>query len=195
MSKLKKSFPYLMLGAGLLMGLLVGVGMMIGVWYAAKQHPSPAAELKELFETRLHAAGAHGGKSMVMATGPIDDDVEGLFVVDNLTGDLYCWVVFSRTLGGGFVGQYKYNVAKDLGVQEGKTPDYVMVVGGVQTIRGGAVARPAKCVVYVGDSNTGNVAAYSLLWNLTSARDGAPQRGTLTLVAAGKVRPDAETDQ
>ena len=53
-------------------------------------------------EGRLHAAAAVQNEAYAMATGPIDEDVEGLFILNVLTGDLQCSVMSIRT--GRFAG-------------------------------------------------------------------------------------------
>ena len=83
---------------------------------------------------------------------------------------------------------FKYNVINDLGVQQGKDPNYVMVTGQTQFLRGTGVTTPAMCVLYVMDANTGNFAAYGLAWNRTMARGPQVQTGTLTLLQQGKAR-------
>ncbi len=173
----------LMLLAGLAMGLLVGVGMMIGTLVAAKQVPTTGLQFPE---TLLHATASHSGKSMAMATGYVDDEAEGVFILDYLTGDLQCFVLNPRTIQWG--GMFKYNVISDLGVQQGKEPNYVMVTGQVQFRRGAGAQMPAMCVVYVADANTGNFAAYGMLWDRTMAAGGRPQEGMLKLLSTGKAR-------
>jgi len=175
--------PTLMLGAGLTLGLLVGVGMLVGALTASKMQ-SPASV--SFPETLLHATASHSGETLALATGQIDSDIEGLFVLDFLTGDLQCWVIYPRL--GKIGAQYKHNVINDLGVQQGKKPSYVMVTGGAEIIRGASANTPAMCILYVADSNTGNVAAYTLLWNRNLHRAGAPQGGGFTLLATGKAR-------
>ncbi len=197
MSKMKRSLPLVMLCLGLMIGLSVGVGMMfgtlatVGYW----QQASSQAEPPQLWETQLHALGAHGGDKLAMSTGPIDEDTEGLFVLDFLTGDIYCWVVNPRNLlGSMFIGQFKHNVVADLGLDKGKAADYVLVTGTINAIRGGAAERPANCICYVGDANTGNVVAYTIAWNKTAANASVPQAGPFIKVAVGKARPDIERD-
>jgi hypothetical protein len=160
------------------MGLLVGVGLMIGTLVGVGHQQPPVV---------LHATASHGGQTFAMATGPVDTDVEGLFMLDYLTGELQCRVIYPHR-GGQFGGLYKHNVIADLGVQAGKKPDYVMVTGQASFTRGGATNTPAGCVVYVADANTGHFAAYSFMFNRTAYRAGAPQQGTFTLLGAGKAR-------
>ena len=175
-----RALRWVALGVGL--GLLVGVGMTVGTvigmraaaWSNAPQNAQAAFE-----EVRLRASGSHGAETLAMATGPIDSDGEGVFVLDFLTGDLQCFVLNPRI--GKFTGWFKTNVVKDLPVEKGKKPAYVMVTGAWNP-RGGSGSQPASCVVYVADSNTGLVAAYTFPWQRNAAAQAAPQAaGMLTL--------------
>jgi hypothetical protein len=173
-----------MLFAGLVMGLLVGVGMLLGTLATVRSFPAGGVSLPE---TLLHASASHSGKSMAMATGLIDEEVEGLFTLDYLTGDLQCYVLNSR-YPTQWSGMFKYNVIQDLGVEQGKDPNYVMVTGQAQFVRGTGTQTPAMCVLYVMDANSGNFAAYSLAWNRTMARQPQTQTGTLARLQTGKAR-------
>lgn len=184
MSQWLRRRPVVMLIAGLTMGLLVGVGMMIGTLTTLGRSSSPGLLLSE---TTLHAASAHGGKSLALATGMVDPEMEGLFTLDFLTGDLKCLVLNPRT-GAAGRGVFQHNVIADLGVQQGKEPDYVMVTGQANFVRGGAMTTPANCVIYVADANTGNFAAYSIFWNQNLAKAGQPQEGMFQKIFAGKAR-------
>ena len=64
-------------------------------------------------EFPLQAATATVGGSFAIATGMIDSDVEGLFVLDFVTGDLQCAVLNFRT--GKFNAVFRANVLQDLG--------------------------------------------------------------------------------
>jgi hypothetical protein len=123
---------------------------------------------------------------MAMATGYIDEEVEGVYILDYLTGDLQCFVLNPRS--GTWGGQFKYNVISDLGVQQGKDPNYVMVTGQVQFKGRTGAQTPAMCAVYVADANTGNFAAYGLWWNRNMSAGAAVQQGTLNLLGTGKAR-------
>ena len=81
-------------------------------------------------ETKLHAAAAVQNEAYAMATGPIDEDVEGVFILNVLTGDLQCSVMSIRT--GRFAGLFRTNVIKDLGLDPAKRPSYLMTTGQVQ---------------------------------------------------------------
>jgi len=175
--------PLGMLIVGLTMGLLVGIGMLVGALVSSAGRDAAPLALRE---TILNATATHSAKTMAMATGVIDTDVEGLFVLDYLTGELQCYVLYPRI--GQFGGVFKHNVIADLGVQQGKEPNFVMVTGQALFTRGAATATPAGCVVYVADANTGNFAAYTIMWNRTMFRANAPQQGTFTLLQVGKAR-------
>jgi hypothetical protein len=82
---------------------------------------------------------------------------------------------------------FKTNVIADLGIEQGKTPDYVMSAG-VADFRGPAGNQFGRSIVYVADGNTGNVACYAVPWNRAAVTGGAPQAGALARVAVGKAR-------
>lgn len=172
------------LAVGLLIGLAIGGAMTAGV-LIGKQSVVPDAALAEL---RLKAAASHGGETFAMATGLIDDGVEGLFCLDYLTGDLSCFVVNPRTGAPG--GVFKTNVGADMGSGEkGKKPSYVMVTGIFQA-RGGNYGNTqiASSLVYVADANTGTVAIYGMPWSKQATVGGITQGGKLVKVYSGKVR-------
>jgi hypothetical protein len=173
--------------AGLTAGLLLGLAVAVGVAIGTSVQPAPQMTLAErwLGETRLHASGATGGKSIALATGIIDEGTEGVFVLDFLTGDLQCWVINPRA--GRFFNTFKTNVIADLGIEQGKTPDYAMTSGMVD-FRGGAGSAFGRSVVYVADGNTGNVACYAVPWNRAASTAVAPQAGVLQRVDLGKAR-------
>jgi hypothetical protein len=178
-----KANSILMLAAGLCMGLLFGVGMLVGALAATSYFAESRIEFPE---TALHATASHGGNSLALATGSIDEESEGLFVLDYLTGDLQCWVLNSRT--GTFLGQFKHNVVADLGIEKGKQPDYAMVTGTISPRGFSGNVKPANSVLYVADCNSGNVAVYAVPWNRSAAAAFAPQTGAMTRLAVGKGR-------
>jgi len=164
--------------AGLLLGLAVAVGIFLGRF---SSHPAEAI--------RLNATASHGASSFAMATGPIDDTVEGLFCLDFVTGDLTCYVLNPRTGRG--AGLYKTNVTADLAPEKGKAPAYTLVTGGISITAGTTGnARPALSVIYVADANTGVVAGYSLDWNKQAVAAGTAQTGILKRVVYEKARAE-----
>lgn len=175
---MKKWLPF---GAGLGLGLVFGLGMLLGV----SINQQPQVELT-LPPQALHASATHGSSNFAIATGEIADGVEGVFFLDFLTGELQCHVPNARNpqAPGGL---FKHNVVADLGIERGKKPQYLMVTGRV-AFRGGGQLRPADCMVYVVDGNTGNFAAYILPWNRQASVVGAAQANPMTLLTKGRAR-------
>lgn len=186
MSRWFKQRPVAALACGLTIGLLIGVGMLAGALIAT-QSQSPSQLEIDWPETPLHATASHGESSLTMATGPIDEDAEGVFILDHLTGDLQCWVPSARKPGT-YAGLFTYNVLRDLDVGGDKQPKFVMVTGGVNFRGTTGAVRPAGTVVYVADANSGNVAIYSVPWNRSMASSGRPQNGQLLRMLTGKGR-------
>ena len=104
---------------------------------------------------------ASGGKQMSLATGRVDDGVEGVFALDHLTGDLYCWILSPRD--GTLARTLPTNVSVILNVDG--DADYMMCTG-ILDIRGGRTGgdRVGDSVVYVGDGNTGRVAGFTVIY-------------------------------
>jgi hypothetical protein len=169
----------LLAGCGL---SLLGAGLMVGALAAVAWH-EPASPIAEL---PLFAGASDTGESMSMATGPIDDEMEGLFILDFMTGELACAVLNSRTAAMG--GVFKTNVIKDLGIEEAKKPAYLMTTGAATFVGRTGNSQPARCVVYVCDQNTGNFGAYSLSWNRTAAQKGVMQTGALVILHKDNAR-------
>ncbi len=136
-------------------------------------------------ESQAHASGlpsfiesASGGNQLSMATGRIEDGIEAIFGLDHLTGDLFCWVL--NPTSGELATTFRLNVAGVLNV-EGDA-DYVMVTGLMDfRISRSNGRRISDSVVYIGDGNSGNVAAFSLVYD-----GSAVSRGD---IAAGELRP------
>jgi len=176
---------WVLVAAGLVLGLAVGGAMTVGV--VIGQRSNAPAGLPSLEELKLKAMSTHGGDNFAIATGPVDEDVEGLFTLDFLTGDLHCFVMNPR--GGGIAGAFKINVANDLEVQKGKKPNYLITTGQFNFSASYNNFKPAKCLVYVADGNSGDIACYTFPWSSTVTSSGG--LGTMlpmTLVYKGKTR-------
>lgn len=136
--------------------------------------------------TMLNATATSGGTTMAIATGPIQDGVEGFFILDFITGDLTCSVLNPRT--GALGGAYKANVVADLGVEQGKAPQYLMVTGSADFRTQGGNIAPAECVVYVADANTGRYVGYWLPWNRQAAQYNFAQASPMVVLGKGSAR-------
>lgn len=178
-----------------MIGLLVGTGMMVGTLCGLWSDTPDEPQLPELV---LHAEGASGCDTMAVATGLVDEEAEGLFTLDFVTGELSCFVIYTKgALAQQLGAVFKTNVAAALGgVQQGKKPHYLMVTGKANFLRGGATAvRPAMCVCYVVDTNSGKWVAYGIRWNPTSAARGMRQQDEMVPLATGNVRSGAIREQ
>src|SRR2546423_472901 len=101
-----------MLAAGFILGLTLGGAVALGV-LLGQRSTSPAG-MPSLAELKLKASASHGSDTFAIATGYVDEDVEGLYTLDFLTGDLQCFVVNPRN--GAMGGWFKTNVASVLSV-------------------------------------------------------------------------------
>ncbi|MBN1394115.1 MAG: hypothetical protein JW959_03740 [Pirellulales bacterium] len=152
---------------GLMGGLIVG-----GLW----------------FQTPLHATATDRIDTYGMATGAIDSDVEAVYFLDFLTGDLR-----AVTLGkqpGTWTGFFNANVAADLGVDPQKNPKYLMVTGFAYLRRaGGSRLQPSNAMCYVAEVTSGKVAAYSIPWSKSMYAAGQMQQQPMVLVGVTRFRP------
>ena len=115
-------------------------------------------------DTPLHAVATDRCETFAMATGPVDDEIEAVYFLDFLTGDLNAVVLGQQ--GNAFTAFYFYkNVINDLRVDPAKSPNFMMTTG-MANLRGmvGAV-RPSMSVVYVAEVTSGMVAAYAIPWS------------------------------
>lgn len=161
--------------------LLVLLGVVLGRMSGDRVAPGAAEILP-----KLQAVATHGADTFAMATGPVDEESEGLYMLDYLTGDLHCWVLNPRT--GKFGGVFKHNVWVDLGTPKTKNTKYVMVTGAAGFVRGGGSTRPAGSILYVADSVTGVVAAYNLAWDRSASASGRSQSGGFIKLDMGQAR-------
>jgi hypothetical protein len=146
------------------------------------------ARLRAL-ETRLLASAAHASGSLAVATGPIEAGLEGLFVLDSISGELTCGVLNPRT--GQMGGIFRRNVAADLGVVQGKQPKYMLVTGNLEPKGTVSNTRPALSLVYVADANSGNYVGYMLPWNSAALNQNLTQFQPMIPIGGGSARTPA----
>lgn len=120
-------------------------------------------------DTPLHAVATDRNETFAMASVPLDADVEAVFFLDFLTGNLRGRVL-NRV--GAFTIFYEHNVMQDLQIAAGKNPRFLMVTGTANLQRRGGSMQLGQSVLYVGEVTTGNVAAYAIPWN-NAARNAA----------------------
>jgi len=174
-------------------GSLVAIGVLLG-----SQLPNVGAnhELSgtrssvhdDLFgnfqRTLLHASSASTDNSYALATGPIDEEAEGVFVMDFQTGVLHCAVLNHRS--GKFGALFHANVAKDFGPS--KNSKYQLVTGLMEFRGSASTKRMGQSVAYVLDSASGKIRAYAVPWRREAAATGMPQIGLLRAIDELDVR-------
>ncbi len=94
-----------------------------------------------------------------MCTGTIDPEVEAVYLLDFVTGDLKAAVLSINTRM--FNTFYTHNVSKDFGSV--KNPKYLMVSGNADMRRQLAVP-VGEGVIYIAEMTSGQLAAYGLPW-------------------------------
>ena len=127
--------------------------------------------------TKLHGVATDRYENFAIATGPLDGEVEAVYFLDFLTGDLKAAVL--NINNGKFNAFFSYNILQDLGVDAAKNPRYLMVTGVADLRRiGGSNVQPSASVVYVAELTTGRIAAYAVPWNPTLHKQGAAFQGS-----------------
>jgi hypothetical protein len=182
MNRQRNRQTWLLVLLGFTGGLSLGLSLVVVALLTGFAAVGPERAVPEVL---LHATATHGSDTMAIATGSIDEGVEGFFVLDFLTGELTCQVLNPRT--GELGGVFRRNVAGDLGLEHGKQPKLLMVTGRSDLVYSGNV-RPAESFVYVADANTGRYVAYMLPWDRTRAVANFGQVNTMIPVGAGTAR-------
>lgn len=172
-------------------GLLLLIATAWGAFQLGATRQPAASFLASRIPQVLHADSASGGKTVSTATGRLDENTECLFVLDHQTGVLSCLIINPRTATTG--GVYVANVATQMQLDKLGDLDFVMVTGynafGVAGNTG--IMRPASCLCYVVEGNSGRAVAYSLSYNRTALQQGAVQQGALEVVWQGVFRQEA----
>ncbi len=136
----------------------------------------------------LHASATAVSENLAIATGLLGDDVEGLFVLDGLSGDLQCTVFNPRIRQ--FNSLFRRNVIVDMRLDATKKPEFLMVTGELGTLR--LIAEyMGQCIVYVVEVNTGTFVAYGVPWQRSAFNAGRAQMGELVVLYVGNVRTAA----
>jgi hypothetical protein len=144
-------------GLGVVIGIIIGLNVQ-GIWPMVP----------------LHATATHGLDKFAIATGLVDEQVEALYFLDFLTGDMRAAVINPKT--GKFNSFFTRNIATDFG-GAGRSTGYLMVTGTVDMPRGTSKFQFAQSIVYVADATTGQVAAYTIPWNSAAHNAGTSQYG------------------
>jgi hypothetical protein len=141
----------------------------------------------------VHASATQGLESCAIATGLADNNVEAVYFLDYLTGELKGAVMNPQTREFGAL--FTYNVAADFRAA-GVAPagaKYMMVTGlaDLQSRRGGGNNQLGKSIVYVAEENSGLIAAYAFQWNPSMLAANRPQDQPFVLLDVWKARSTA----
>lgn len=171
-------------------GVIVAMGFGFYLGQSTQPADSQNAALQAQFDEmqknlplRLAADSASGGKTISVATGSITSEVDGVFILDHLTGGLQCWILNES---GGVGGIYVADVGVAMGLDKGD-PDFVMVTGDY-FIRSTGNQKVANSICYVGEGKSGKVAGFGLTYSKIGSQRGAVQKGELTMVCSGPIR-------
>ncbi len=150
------------------------VGILIGMVLAGQWLDTPA-----------RAVATDRGTGFVVATGRLDENIEGLYVLDLTTGDLSGVMLNRQTIT--FSNRYTYNVLKDF---EGATDPQFTMVTGLADLRRGPTGQiqPSDAVIYVAELTTGRVVAYSVPWSRSAQSAGKPFQGDFVRLDYTKFR-------
>ena len=124
----------------LVIGVLIGVGVL---WFRPQQ--------------TVYAVTTDRNEKFAVATCEMTGGIEGVFVLDFLTGQLRGAVLNTRT--GKFQFEYTRNIALDFDVDSKAEPYYTIVSGRVGLPATGGVT-PAAGTIYVAELSSGRVNAY-----------------------------------
>jgi len=162
------------LGIGLVCGLIFG-----GFWP----------------DTPLHATATdRAGDSYIIATGLVDEETEGLYFLDCLTGDLGIGILNPYgKFQGNRIGPFATpvaarNILTDFGVDPAKSPRFLMVTGLARTQRSAGPTQRSRSYVYVMEVTSGKMVAYTFHWTGTIARGAGtlvPEDGIVVRAAVG----------
>ena len=161
------------LALGVCLGLVVGLNLL-GLWP----------------KVPVHATATHGLENFAICTGPVDTDIEAVYFLDYLTGELRASTISNQN--GTFISMFETNVAKDLGIVGNvKNPKFLLVTGVADVRRGAQAAQPSKAVLYVVEVTSGQIAAYAVPWSPQAHAAGKPQKAALVLLDIQKFRATA----
>ena len=162
-------FARLAAGRGTVFVLGLAVGLTVGMLLSGAWPHVP-----------LHATATDGFENFSIATGAVDDQVEAIYFLDFLTGDLKAAVINPQV--GKFLSFFQYNILTDFGGQQIKNPKFLMVTGAADMPRGRQNFQFANSIVYVAEATSGQVASYVIPWNSATQAQRKGQTGQFVLL-------------
>jgi hypothetical protein len=136
---------------------------------------------------QVQALGSLAADSFAACTTPMDNTVEGFFILDFQTGDLTGGVINPQANAAKFTRVYSTNILKDIGFDAARTKEpKFLLVSGRASFAGPGSNTLAQSVLYVTDVATGVTAAYGIPWNPQQAR--VPGKAELVLLDIARPR-------
>jgi hypothetical protein len=176
---------------GTIAGLLLGTTIVLSsALILNQQHDRNALPWFTGPTIPVYASATDNDGSLAVATGAIDSDIEGLYFLDPLTGEMSCYVInkIKTRAGYKFSAVFRYkNVFQDIGLEKGKNAKLLMVTGGANLRGATKTVRPANSIVYVVNSATGQFAAYTVPWSTVILTEESYE-GEMVLLDKGKAR-------
>jgi hypothetical protein len=120
----------------------------------------------------LHAVATSGQDGYQLATGLLDNTVEGVYFLDTLTGVLKGAAMNVNNYQ--FTTVFETNVINDLKLDPAKSPKFLMVTGLAELRRTATQFQPGLAVIYIVELNTGTLAAYGVQWNIGRTTQAMP---------------------
>jgi hypothetical protein len=177
-------------------GLLVGlVALLIGFAITISINGSGDSSFDILSEIPVLAEGmAHSEEGSILATATLDDNLDGLYFFDGLTGELTVVALNSREHR--FMAVFRKNIVSDFFGKDKngkvKNPKFMMTVGTASLLqRPNSRFRWGDSVIYMLERNTGRVVCYGvpLPPNMKAQKD--VQRGRLEIISKIEIREAA----
>ncbi len=176
-------------GAGVAIGLTLG---FVGGWWYQRPSTMPVFSLSEI---PLEATATDSSDKFAVATGPVGGDVEGVYFLDPVAGELTCFVLGRRLARptpagvGQVVAQFKTaSVYDDMQITDTKNARLLMVTGVSNFLGTSRNARMGGAVVYVVDAATGKFVAYGVPWSPSAYSANQPQMAPFIKLVTGSVR-------
>ncbi len=152
------------------LAIVLGIGVSVGMNLSNVLSPTPVAA----------SATDHDG-DFIMATGLMNDGIEGVFLLDPVTQQLNCTVlrVDAKGSAANLNTFFQRDLAVDFDLKNIKKPKFIMATG-LGSIPRGRGPGYGRSVVYVTETSTGKMICYAV-----PIRPGG---GELTLVTGRPMR-------
>ena len=150
--------------------IAIFLGIIFGLFVRCSQSALSMAIRKNRYANRCARCDIGRQRWLQCGNRTIDENVEGLFLLDGLTGDLTCNIV--SVFNGKFFARMHRNVLNDLNLDNDKNTRLLMVTGAWSFRNQSGQMRPSDSLIYVVDSSSGNYAAYAVPWNKLVSNKG-----------------------